>query len=610
MANSVPQIAVPLRTRDGKTLAHIRIAAPPRNKGQPPIVELGESEARQWHEQPIQLLEGLSYDYELQLPFDGAQLRRGLVRPSGLSTPDIERGRIETGSHTGVLVLVLENSSSQQVAAAALEVRSVKVGYRVQYRQMLAELADRTMDLLIDLRAQSGTWVRPVPSADASSLVQRFFFIKNLVMSLEFRAAIGRIVANPHEVTRHEFVRQPISRGFKNTVMLGPQFSSGQPRLTVPKSHALNKRFNTIPQYITSAKPQPILDTSENRFVKFALVTFESVVSQIEDHLRNNAGIEYRQVLSECVEMRQELRIFRSNLLFREVGDHLQSLPLSSPVLQRRSGYREVLRAWILFNLAAELSWDGADDVFLAGKRDVASLYEYWVFFQLLDVVESKFALDPGSMMAILERGPGHPAVRLKSGRNLDLQGRWVHESKDLRVRFSYNRTFSRLPNPVGDQERSFPNAGSWTRSMRPDYTISIWPTALTELEAELAEHIVHLHFDAKYRVEALTELFGEDADDGSEETTAQTTTTGTAHRNDLLKMHAYRDGIRRSSSAFVIYPGSENRRWRAYTEILPSLGAIALAPGQPEGKALLAAFLEEAAEFVSTRTFNGDGFP
>jgi hypothetical protein len=54
---------------------------------------------------------------------------------------------------------------------------------------------------------------------------------------------------------------------------------------------------------------------------------------------------------------------------------------------------------------------------------------------------------------------------------------------------------------------------GSWTRGVQPDYTISIWPAKYSKEEAEQNELMVHVHFDAKYRVERLSELVGDDAD-------------------------------------------------------------------------------------------------
>lgn len=68
-------------------------------------------------------------------------------------------------------------------------------------------------------------------------------------------------------------------------------------------------------------------------------------------------------------------------------------LPLNSPVFQRKEGYREVLRVWLMFDLAAKLVWQGGEDVYQAGKWDVARLYEYWLFFRLLHLVEEVFRL-------------------------------------------------------------------------------------------------------------------------------------------------------------------------------------------------------------------------
>lgn len=70
---------------------------------------------------------------------------------------------------------------------------------------------------------------------------------------------------------------------------------------------------------------------------------------------------------------------YLNHALLKQVGMP-DLLPLNSPVLQRKEGYREVLRVWLMFDLAAKLVWRGGDDVYKAGKKDVAKLYEYWLF--------------------------------------------------------------------------------------------------------------------------------------------------------------------------------------------------------------------------------------
>ncbi len=110
---------------------------------------------------------------------------------------------------------------------------------------------------------------------------------------------------------------------------------------------------------------------------------------------------------------------------------------------------------------------------------------------------------------------------------------------------------------------------------MRPDYTLSLWPAEFSEKEAESQELMVHVHFDAKYRVDFIEQLFGEEQDTNGGESSQ-----GSYKREDLLKMHAYRDAIRRTQGAYVIYPGTELKHWQGYHEILPGLGAFPLKPG------------------------------
>ena len=63
-------------------------------------------------------------------------------------------------------------------------------------------------------------------------------------------------------------------------------------------------------------------------------------------------------------------------------------------MLQRKAGYRELLRFWLQFHAGAQLAWDGGSDVFEAGARNVATLYEYSLFFQLEALFRQRFTCD------------------------------------------------------------------------------------------------------------------------------------------------------------------------------------------------------------------------
>jgi hypothetical protein len=255
--------------------------------------------------------------------------------------------------------------------------------------------------------------------------------------------------------------------------------------------------------------------------------------------------------------------------MFREVG-RLQTFPIGNQVLQKRAGYRELLRTFVLAEIGASLAlnWD-VDDLFGASQRNVATLYEYWVFLQLArsvgrvcgtDLTVSAFQLSSDEMSMAFRRGA---ASRL--------QWTTMARGRTMQVELYFNREFlvSALPD------------ASWSRAMRPDCSIRVRPDdSMGEVTAE--DLTIWLHFDAKYRVEYADEQFSRPASDDAAwaADAEELERLARSKREDLLKMHAYRDAIRRSAGAFVLYPGDEQREpFTEYHEVLPGLGAFVLRP-------------------------------
>ena len=135
---------------------------------------------------------------------------------------------------------------------------------------------------------------------------------------------------------------------------------------------------------------------------------------------------------------------------------------------------------------------------------------------------------------------------------------------------------------------------------MRPDCSLRLRPD---RTPGEAIDD-VWVHFDAKYRVDRLTEIFGqaENADESGSETTQ---TSSYAKRDDLLKMHAYRDAIHRSAGAYVLYPGDSDEQCKKFHELLPGLGAFGLRPasdGESIGTESLTAFLNDVISHVASQ--------
>ena len=141
---------------------------------------------------------------------------------------------------------------------------------------------------------------------------------------------------------------------------------------------------------------------------------------------------------------------------------------------------------------------------------------------------------------------------------------------------------------------------------MRPDYTLSLWSGEISEQEAERQELIIHIHFDAKYRLEKvlLEDAISDDNMSAELDEEKQQQEMGIYKRADLLKMHAYKDAIRRTGGAYVLYPGTENKELRGFHEIVPGLGAFSIRPGHwQEDSIYLKQFLAEVKAHLLDRT-------
>lgn len=566
----------------------------------PSLICLDPAIAREQGEEPVQLLEGARYEYE----FEGAGFRLDAAdgEPGRLIQASRLQGRAHSGFlspalNTGRLGLVVRDEADTLLGTAAVEVRSRKLGYRDDYRLMLEDITERCIDLLMDLRAPTALRAAPDPGHSPKTMAQRFAFLKALLGSPQFQNALHRVASHPHQRWEPEETTIDTRRGFRPSARSLRELARAPRRVPLPGSHPLAATVPSLPERISLYRNVQTEDTPENRFIKFALQSFSGFLSLMQQRLDECSAMDAR-LRAELGALNNQLAVALNADVFRGVSPP-DMLPLGSPVLQRKEGYREIYQAWLRFDMAARLVWNGGDDVYQAGQRDIATLYEYWVFFKLLDIVTGVFKLDQPAAEQLMQPTADGFGLMLKSGEQLGFEGVTFAGARPLRARFSYNRSF------VRNTTRT--KAGSWTERMRPDYTLSLWPADFLEQEAEAQELMVHVHFDAKYRIDSIEQLFG--LDDGKMDETGvladladekREQRLGRYKRADLLKMHAYRDAIRRTQGAYVLYPGDLSQRWQGFHEILPGLGAFPLKPGN--GDATLAQFIRDVVMHACNR--------
>ena len=600
--------SIPFRSSFGDLIAYVELT-PTRDAESDvtaPLLEMDEADARENGESVVQLRESERYEYEvkvdsgrdLRLRCSLASRRRSLGEDGA---PDA--GLLETRSFCGSLLMELidgeANDEKTAAASALLDVRSVKLDYRTEYRGMLRRLSEEFAGFVADARSsvkavfQSSFEER----TDEGWLQIQLELLREVLDSDEFTAALLRILSSPHEQLSTMNDSHPTDRPIRWTASNVRQLVTNTPSREIPAAHPLRsiQGLATIAERVTAPKTLRDVDTPENRFVKFALCEFRAFLMHAQNVFESCAGWGVSVALTRRLSTKVEGWLACG--LFREVGE-MSLLPLGSPVLQRKAGYRELLHWWLRFQTAAELSWVGGEDLFRAGQRDVASLYEYWLFFELLGWFCRKCR--GGNRPAVEELIDGleddSPNLRLR--KNVELGpfvGTFTEKSRCLNARFAYNRCFE-----VSEGRHE---GGSWTRRMHHDYTLTFWPENLDERDAERQELLVHVHFDAKYRVNDIEGLFGAENEDD-----ADVEEEGNYKRQDLLKMHAYRDAIKRSQGAYILYPGRTNASvtFRSFHEILPGLGAFGVSPdenGAAQGIESLEVFLDEVLEHLCNRT-------
>lgn len=561
-----------------------------------------EEDAVDYGESKWQLQEGCTYEYELVSDDDRTYqfMKEDEIVRFSHSPRHPNAGTLKTGIYVGSLTLAIRDVELDcEVAKVSMEIQSVKAEYRTDYRKMLEDITAYYTDLVLMQGSPVTQKLEIDNDTPQQTLYQRYAFVRSIVESSTFHEAIQKIVSNPVRKWEETIVNRNVSNVKRLSRRNMHQIATSRDRIPVEHGECMGlpQGLNSVPRTLTVAYKRDTLDNQENQFVKFVLRSFCSFCSELRG--KKNANDRLKAEIDKTMDV---LNGHLNTLFFKQVSMP-STLNLNSPVLQRKEGYREILQAWLMFDLAAKLSWKGGDNVYEAGKRNVAILYEYWVFFKLLEVISRVFEINPVSINKLVKTDDDQINLEIQQGKMTMIEGVYDAGNRKFNVRFFYNRTFAHTR-----EDDDLYKAGSWTMNMRPDYTLSVWPGEISMDQAEREDLIVHIHFDAKYRVNKI-DLGADDTMSDEQMSDAllnekKEQEEGIYKRADLLKMHAYKDAIRRTSGAYILYPGTVQRRLKGFHEIIPGLGAFCLTPSNYDEELItLQVFLLKIVDHLLDRT-------
>lgn len=483
------------------------------------------------------------------------------------------------------------------------EVVPAKMNYEEDYIALTESLAKKCSELMLDYSGVTYSSFSQKQDSE-SSLLEQFIFLRQFCYSDNIESLFESIKRNPDRLLVQEEILKPFGQGAPSSKFYSNPFSYSRNWNQVYESDSY------LPSEISVTQKCDSLNTPANSFIKFAFTYFYEICRKLADQLDSSSNANNRQ--TECyIEAKKiccHLETILQDSFFDDVSD-LDIMPDNNQVLQKREGYAQIFNAFTMINMALQLDWKGKDSVYNGEAKNTALLYEYWLFFELYNIInsiqktqlseyESKEQAKYSGNAFCISKDDGL-IISLKEGekscQHFDLN------KYNTKINLYYNRTFS----PKEFSTTSY--EGSYSRPFRPDYTLAVFSSDFeNENDAVKYGEVSYIHFDAKYRITDLTAFINKDesTEEEIEEIDQEKldSITNTYKRGDLLKMHTYNDAIRRTIGSYVLYPGDESTKpFCLYEEILPGVGAFAIRPSiKKSSENELKSFIEQLIEAKS----------
>lgn len=355
------------------------------------------------------------------------------------------------------------------------------------------------------------------------------------------------VAREPHHCLERETIVKPLWKSHQmdertiSSILKSPELWQPLKRNHALASTRLAQRLNgSLPSELEQIQKRIQYDTPENRMLKWILSEVFEITREIDKRLANRRFFNHLEMKRTNRLMQERLESMMSAPWLAEVGS-LQHIPSSSTVLQKKNGYRQWYSFYQRILLGSQYPLPEEDITSLIEGKDIAKLYEYWCFFQVVDAVERLTQSKP----YFFAKEPNDDGfTQLKEGLKISFL---VKGTERLDVYF--NKCFSR-------------NGGSYTQPYRPDISLN-WRSEWH-------------HFDAKFKYMSVQEK-------------------DQVHRyvkkEDIDKMHTYKDAILGTQTAWVLFPDA-GHDFAFYHEggqkesgdVLCGIGAVGVMPGELAG--------------------------
>lgn len=265
------------------------------------------------------------------------------------------------------------------------EVVPDKMNYEDDYIGLTEAIAEVCAGLLLDYSGFTSN-IFSQSEDSRKTLLEQFIFLRQFCYTQNLRGIFESIKRNPDRILDQEEELKPVGTGIPSKKFYRNPFLYSREWVNVAGKGAVSGIY--IPQIVAVTRKIDKLDTPANRFVRYAFQKFDAICLALIDAL----GINGQARQTECFEEAKAIHKMLENILrdkfFDEIGS-LDIMPQNNQILQKREGYSQIFSAYAMTDLALQLDWKGKDEIYEGESKNVALLYEYWLFFELYKILES-----------------------------------------------------------------------------------------------------------------------------------------------------------------------------------------------------------------------------
>lgn len=445
-----------------------------------------------------------------------------------------------------------------RIGPVSVRVTSRKISEAL-YEEMLSYIADKFSNLVFSFATPLGQNYHKKKTGKDIAYIEYLFLKKYLLdTSPKLDGISALILANPHIRMYREFSNCSID-AVTNTqpAMLTNMFTATDRFASLKNGHSLlatnlgrkisqKTGRNLYPTEAIEERKHLTVDTNENRFVKHFLISIQRKLKGLQNNLTSKMTSYLNPDIEQNLDtMTRKIAAFLADPLWHDVGA-MAFIPVSSQVLQRREGYRQLFQLYSLLQLSSKCDFFNKDDFQnLLETKDTPTLFEYWSFFVIKEVLDG-----------LLKRQSSRRIVSDKPLQQNVEEGVCIIYEGGISLWF--NKTYpgssgSQTGECLADDNRT---DGSYSHELRPDIVIE--------------KHDKRLIFDAKFKGKR-SGFYGEN-EDGS---------VTSCKNEDIDKMHCYREAIHGVTGAYILYPGEKSVMYSAHNASgrYEGVGAMPLKP-------------------------------